>query len=84
MNKDQLGDLPCEIIKLYEDFAVLKDGKYGCPKNFNQMTISWYLNESKTPNVRCGDDYQFYALRDILKGEELTVDYATYSENNKF
>lgn len=83
VEKDRLGDLPSEIMKLYEDFAVLKDGKYGCPKNFNLMTVSWYLNNSKTPNVRCGDDYQFYALRDVMKGEELTADYDTYSESHK-
>ena len=78
---NRLGDLTSEVKKLYEDFAVVKDRTYGCPKNFNLMTVSWYLNESKTPNVRCGENYQFYALRDIRKGEELTVDYDTYSAN---
>lgn len=77
----QLSDLPSKVHKLYDDFAVLKEGKYGCPRNFNLMAVSWYLNNSKTPNVRCGEDYQFYALRDIREGEELTVDYDTYSES---
>jgi hypothetical protein len=76
---------PAELKKLYEDFAILKDGKYGCPSNWNNMTVSWYLNEPNKPdkpNVRCDEDYQFYALRDIKKGEELTVNYDTYSESN--
>ena len=47
------------------------------------MTISWYLNEplpKQKPNVGCRSDYTFYALRDIAVGEELTVDYNTFSE----
>lgn len=77
-----LGKLPREVRKLYEDFAVIdKKRTYLCPKNFNALTVSWYLNESKNPNVgydktKC----DFFALRDIRAGEELTVDYDTYSE----
>jgi len=47
------------------------------------MTISWYVNEPRSgekPNVRCGRNDLFYALRDIKAGEELTVDYKTYNE----
>ena len=62
------------------------DGQlYRCPKNFNLMTISWYLNEPRAgekPNIRCGENDLFYALRDIEPGEELTVDYKTYNEFN--
>lgn len=71
-----------EIKKLYHDFCVLKGDLYYCPDNFNNLTVAWYLNDSKeNPNVRCDEDYDFYALRDIKKGEELTVDYSTYSDN---
>ena len=74
-----------EIRKLYDDFCVIKDGgkTYGCPSSFNQMTVSWYLNEPRPKqkaNVECRGDYMFYALRDIAAGEELTVDYGTFSE----
>jgi SET domain-containing protein len=48
------------------------------------LTVGWYLNQSKeNPNVLCTDDYDFIALRDIKKGEELAVDYSTYSEHPK-
>jgi hypothetical protein len=69
-----------EIRKLYEDFAVLREGRYACPRNFNCLTMSWYLNESTKPNVSCDDNYNFSVVRDIKAGEELTVDYSTYSE----
>ena len=65
---------------LYDDFAVINGQKYGCPDSFNNLTPAWYLNESKEhANVECTPDYEFLALRDIEKGEELTVDYSTYS-----
>ena len=80
IKEDELGALPKRIQELYKDFAVLKDGRYGCPLGFNRLTPSWYLNGSKTPNVRCDENYDFCALRTIRPGEELTVDYSTYSE----
>jgi hypothetical protein len=73
-----------ELKRLYNDFCVLKKGKLGCPKNFNMLTVGWYINESKeNPNVRCDDNYDFIAIRDIKKGEELTSDYSTYSKHPK-
>jgi len=79
-----LKKLPIEIQKLYLDFCVVKKiGKQqmlGCPTNFNNMPISWFLNESKKPNVYCNSSYNFFAIRKIKVGEELTVDYDTYSD----
>jgi hypothetical protein len=80
IEKDELGVLPKRIQELYNDFAVLRNGRYGCPLSFNRLTPSWYLNNSKTPNVRCDENYDFVARRTIRPGEELTVDYSTYSE----
>jgi SET domain-containing protein len=65
--------------KLYYDFSAIEDGRYCCPESFNRMTVCWYFNESKSPNTR-SNGHEFYALRDIKKGEELTVDYSTFSE----
>jgi len=83
VDKNQVEKLEPEIIQLYKDFAVIKEGKYGCPKNFNLLTPAWYLNEPKLgeePNVKANDNYEFFACRDIKIGEELTVRYCTYSE----
>lgn len=78
----KLEALPPEIKKLYNQFCLIKDKgeTYGCPESFNLMTISWYLNHSKTPNIGCDKNYNFFALRDIKAGEELTVDYHTYND----
>lgn len=72
-----------EIKKLYDDFCVVKNGKYGCPNGFNNLTVSWYINEpaaGQKSNVVCCGKYDFFAARDIQTNEELTVDYSTYSE----
>lgn len=76
----QIRTLPKEVQKLYHDFCVVRNGKLGCPKNFNAMTPSWYLNHSEKPNIVCDRNFEFFAQRDIQRGEELTVNYRTYSE----
>ena len=88
IDKKGLPRRPRQIRKLYDDFAVIKTDekdkqtRYGCPLNFNRLTVSWYINCSRNPNVRCDKDYHFFALRDIERGEELTVDYSSYSEES--
>ena len=79
-----LSSRPKAVQDLYYDFCVIKTkGKqklYGCPDSFNNMPISWYLNNSDNPNMACNDDYDFYTIRDVKAGEELTSQYDTYSE----
>jgi len=87
---EEEGDLPRRpksIRELYGDFAVRrtdphdKKKRYGCPTSFNRLTVAWYVNKSKAPNVRCDPRYySFTALRDIEPGEELSADYSKYSE----
>jgi hypothetical protein len=80
---DEIEKKSGEIRRLYDDFCVIKDSKYGCPEGFNNLTVSWYINEpaaGQRSNVVCSRKYDFVAARDIQAGEELTVDYSTYSE----
>jgi hypothetical protein len=51
--------------------GVFKNGRVGVPLHFNPMTTSWYLNESKRPNVRFDESYEFFASEDIGVGEEM-------------
>lgn len=85
MKRSKIKRLRGEIRRLYEDFCIIKDNgeSYGCPANFSLMTTAWFLNEPKAgeqPSIGCRKDYTFYALRDIAAGEELTVNYSTFSE----
>jgi SET domain-containing protein len=79
VNAKKLKRLPNEIKKLYKDFCIFKDNCYGCPINFNLLTPAWYINHSVNPNVACDQEYNFYAIRNIKEGEELTADYNAYS-----
>jgi hypothetical protein len=82
MTKDKLLRLPKEVRRLYDDFCIIvnKGRTYGCPSNFNRLTVAWYLNSSSRPNVICDGNFRLFAARNIKAGEELTVDYSTYNE----
>jgi len=80
VDKKDIEGLPAQIRRFYDDFAIIRGNLYGCPISFDKLTISWFLNDSKEPNVAADEEYRFYALRDIKEGEELTADYNTYSD----
>jgi len=66
---------------LIERFGIREGDFYWAPKNFNCMDIGWYLNHSEEPSAigNDADDTEYFATRDILAGEEITVDYRLYS-----
>jgi hypothetical protein len=80
VHKKSTEGIPRTLRELYDDFCIIKGDKYGCPRNFDALTISWYLNCSREPNVAADKEYRFYTVQDIKAGEELTVDYDTYSD----
>ena len=71
--------LPGAIRQLYEDFGMVWGDRIGVPPNLNRLSVGWYVNHSDRPNVEAGDDGRFRALRRIRKGEELTADYRTFT-----
>jgi uncharacterized protein len=80
IDKTIVESLPKALKQFYDDFAIITPEQYGCPTSFNKLTTAWYLNHSGTPNIAADPQFNFYALRDIKAGEELTVDYRTYSD----
>ncbi|HMS33346.1 MAG TPA: SET domain-containing protein [Ignavibacteria bacterium] len=64
--------LPESLIRKYS--IKYSDG-YSSPRNFHRMSIGWYLNHSDDPNVYHNSEYEYFALRDIKKDEEITIDY---------
>jgi SET domain-containing protein len=58
------------------------EGKYWIPEQGIQtLCITHFLNHSKQPNLTTTPDGDiFIAVRDIKKGEELTVDYGQFDE----
>ena len=65
----------------YEDFAIRRGGRFGCPESFDQLSVGWYVNETREgemPNLAPTPEDELIAARDIAAGEELTVDYAAF------
>jgi len=77
--KNSLVNLSPAFKKLYEDFAIIQGDRYGCPENFNKLTMGWYLNDSDNPNVAVDSEFNMSAIRDIGEGEELTIDSSKFS-----
>jgi len=67
---------------LVRDFYAVEKGIiHFSDHSFNKLDISYYLNTSDNPNVAfVPEDFSARALRDIKEGEELTVDYAEFSD----
>ncbi len=79
----ELKSLGKETLSLIDSFFVIhKNGAvYISDSCLNGMDVSYFLNDSKKPNIKTIDDGEnFVTLRKIKKGEELTVAYATYDE----
>jgi len=80
-NIDELKDLDEEVRKMIDDFFVIEENggvlipEYG----LNGIDISFFVNNSSSPNLHTPDDgTSFKTLRPINNGEELTVDYSVY------
>ncbi len=65
-------DLPAE---LKDNFPVRYDNECYLPRDFNRMSIGWFLNHSPDPNLAHDANHDYYALRDVAAGEELLIDY---------
>lgn len=63
-----------DVPEFFRSYCVDRGETMECPRDFGCMEIGWFINHSKTPNAYVRNR-EFYALRDILDGEEITVDY---------
>lgn len=77
-------EMPESLKQLVVDMCPENDGKFDIPPfSLNEIGLSYYLNHSATPNMLCDEESgDFFAMRDIEVGEELTTDYGTYGALN--
>lgn len=83
--KEELKNIDDEVKKLIHDFFIIQGNKYLIPKSgLNGIDISYFMNHSNTPNIQTdAKGEQNYAICDIKKGEELTINYKKdYGEEN--
>jgi len=82
----ELKKLDKNILKMITDFYVAdKNEKIWIPEcALNGMDISFFVNNSESPNLKTIDGgLTFVTLRKIKKGEELTIAYKTYDYKYK-
>lgn len=53
-----------------------RGGGYYAPEDYHRMSIGWYLNHSKLPNV----SLSWRAKKAIRSGDELTINYEGLGE----
>jgi hypothetical protein len=79
----ELQKLPPKLSAMIRALFIPDDGVLQIPTSgTNVVHIAAYLNHSTMPNLRTGDGFDFIAVRKILAGEELTVDYRTYGADH--
>ena len=77
---DRIADT--ELRRMYFDFCPSVNDVFIAPADFNLLTMEWYLNHSANPNVVADHNMRFSACRSIAVGEELTTDYASFSDHS--
>ena len=80
--KAEIENLPEHSRFLVENHCLYDDDHYYVPEyGFKMIDPVIYINHSDTPNIKSIDEgMDFEALRDIIEGEELFVDYGEIVE----
>lgn len=69
------------VKKMAKDFFVISDKKLYLPNcSLNEIDISFYVNHSEKPNAIAKNGENFFAVRRIRKGEEITANYKKYCD----
>ncbi len=84
LSDEDLKEIPDGVVAMIKAYCVFEDGVWLVPETgLNKIDVSFFLNHSKNPNVRTHDGATFFTTRNISNGEELLVDYDSYSEGLK-
>jgi SET domain-containing protein len=77
-------NIPDAVKETVKAFYAMSDGMIHFPgRSLNQIDISYFMNHADKPNIDCqeiGEDIIHVANRDIEIGEELTIDYSTFTD----
>ena len=81
-SKKELSSLHPNVQRLVQDMFVFKNGVYHVPDNgLAQIDIAYYINHSDNPNIKVVEDgHNFITTDNILAGDELVSDYASYND----
>ena len=68
-----------DVPEPFNNYCLSRGDILRCPRDFGHMEVGWYMNHSDDPTVY-QKDLNYYALRNIQSGEEITVDYNSFNE----
>lgn len=71
-----------DVPEVFHDYCMDRGDTMVCPEDFGCMPIGWYLNHSNAPNA-VHENYNWYALKNIKKGEEILINYNDLEEPEK-
>lgn len=72
----ELKKVPSSVRRHLAMFCLVEKGRVFAPEiGMNAVNISIYLNHTKQPNLKFDDKDVLRAIRDIARGEELSIDY---------
>ncbi len=75
-SRTEMKNVPSSVRKHLAMFCLIEKGRVFAPEiGMNAVNLSVYLNHSKQPNLKFDDKAVLRAVRNIGKGEELTIDY---------
>lgn len=81
---DEFYQLEDSVKKMIYDYFYVEDGWAWVPHcTLNQVNASFFLNHSENPNVIHDDAANIISNRDILSGEELTIDYGRFEKDQR-
>ena len=82
----ELKKVPSSVRKHLSRFCLVEKGRVFAPEiGLNAVNVSIYLNHSKKPNLRFDDKDVLRAVRDIERGDELTIDYdVSFDDDHDF
>lgn len=70
------------VKKMVRDLYVIDKGVLDLPVcSLNDLSIAFFVNSSKNPNLVTNNGETLVTKRKIKKGEELTADYGTYTDS---
>jgi len=82
IDKKEISHLDINIKDMLDDFFISTDTHYFVLNSLNNINVSYFLNHSDDPNCEWKEeDDSFRPLKDIGKGEELTLNYDKYLES---
>jgi len=82
IKEKELEGINSDVRDYIKRLFIFSDGRYWLPQHRIQtLCITHYLNHSKNPNLTTTENADYFlTIRDIKKGEELTVNYNLFDD----